>query len=196
MSEEKTVLANENIPFDQKSVETLTNAMVKLRKKHKRNLCRYCSADIEFRQAPDSSEFVPYDKDGTPHWKTCLAGKYMQKKLALKMVQKFGVYFLLKHGLDLEKELNFTAEESKAMQYILERTLRESEVEIKNDPGKIEPKPTDNDIKEALHHIEEENAELKVEKQQIKGDDPIGDPDEDLSVSEEKIKEIKDPKIV
>ena len=189
----KGVIDGSGINLDSTDLKRVEDSLEDLKRKHKRNLCRYCLQDIDFKESENGKGNIPHDLDGTPHWKTCLAGQYRHKKAAIKISQKFGIYFLLKMGVDLQKEVNLTEEEAKITHYMVERLLKTNKLDVKSDTGEVIPKiPEDEELESGFKVIEqsEDNSpKVEVEDMVKTGDDPIGDPDEDLAAPEELIKQ-------
>lgn len=190
MNESKGVLDGTGISLDSSELARVEESLTELKRRHKKNVCRYCLESIEFKDSEDKSTRIPFDLDGTAHWKTCLAGQFIHKKMALKMVQKFGVFFLLEQGVDLESKIGFTQKEAKVIHYIIERMLKSNKLDIKNEPVVLSPETTDETVKEELDKIDSiQQNKVSTEDLVTDGDDPIGDPDEDLAVAEDLISE-------
>lgn len=191
----KGVIDGTGISLDSNDLKKVEDSLEDLKRKHRRNLCRYCLQDIEFKESDSGKGNIPHDPDGTPHWKTCLAGQYRHKKAALKISQKFGIYFLLKMGIDLQKEVNLTEDESKITQFMVQRLLKTNKLEVKSDVGAVIPKiPEEEELDSGMKAIAQDSdnpPEVGVEDMVKTGDDPIGDPDEDLAAPEELIEKEK-----
>lgn len=167
---------------ESKKVKSSINSM---KKKFKRATCRKCGADIQFTDI--NGRMIPHDLDGNPHWQTCPYSSFAQKKSSLNIMKKLAVLFIVKQGLDVEKEAGLTRSEAQIVQAVLEKVFKEPETA--ETTGEVIDTNTEEDIKEDIAHVIEE-AEVVAEGQEVPaGDDPIGDPDEDLAPSEDAVAE-------
>ena len=145
-----------------------------IKNRFKKRICKKCGDEIHFI-SENGEKPLAYNTDGsTPHWKTCPASLYTQKKAALTIMRKLAAFFLIKHSVDLESEVCLTPREVQIVQSSLESL-------IERNLGK----------KDSIDKIDE--------GEEVKGDitfkpipcDSIGDPDEERAPSEELVSEIE-----
>jgi len=161
----------EGIKLNPEEGEKLSKCVESMKERfHKQKVCKYCGEPIMFKE-DEKGRYVPFDLDGTFHWKTCPYEKLTQKRSSFAILKKAAIYFSLKMPeLDLVSELGLSEKEGKILHAILERVVKE-----------MTPTPPE---KEA------------VSEQKVEGDltfkpepnDPIGDPDEDIAPDEELVK--------
>lgn len=155
------------IKLDPQDEERLKKSVENLSGRYKQQrVCRYCGDPLVFK--PDQkNRMIPYDFDGTPHWRTCPYESMTQKRASFGILKKVAVYLSLKHpDLDIETEFGLTEKEGKVMHAVLEKVLRE-----------IQPSPVDTDKVEG-------DLTFKPEPT-----DPVGDPDEETAPDEELVKD-------
>ena len=145
-----------------------------IRNRFKKRVCKKCGDEIHF-VSQEGEKPLAYNVDGsTPHWKTCPSSLYTQKKASLTIMRKLAAFFLVKHNVDLEGEVNLTPREVQIVQASLESLLEktsETNLDLNSNP----------------------------EGEKVKGDmsfkplpcDSIGDPDEERAPSEELVSEIE-----
>lgn len=111
-----------------------------IKRSTKTTVCRKCGETIKFVEI-SKGRSIPHDLEGTPHWQTCPSSAFSQKKASLDIMKKLGVLFILKYGLDLEKEAGLTKREVKIVQATLERAFKEEATTPKAptaDDGKVD----------------------------------------------------------
>jgi hypothetical protein len=102
----------------QKVSETLST----LKAKSNKRWCRDCGESIQMRFEQD--RLIPFDLDGTPHWKTCPYSGFVQKKCSFAILRKMIVHICLKHNVDLENDLGLTKHEILVVRSMLESMLK------------------------------------------------------------------------
>jgi hypothetical protein len=155
---------------DQKDVQQKLEV---LKRKFKKTICKKCGDEIHFISDSSGRPFA-YDADGTtPHWQSCPNSIYTQKKASMTIMRKLAALFLIKHGLDLEKEANLTKREVQIIQASLEYCLQK-QTEFILPISKEDPRKVDGEIS-------------------FKPDpcDCVGDPDEERAVSEEMVTKLE-----
>ena len=146
-----------------------------LKRKLKKTICKKCGDEIHFISEQGGKPFA-YNADGTtPHWQTCPSSVYTQKKASMTIMRKLAALFLIKHGMDLEKEANLTKREVQIIQASLEYCLqKESVTEVSLPMSKDDPRKV--------------SGEISFRPDPC---DCVGDPDEERAVSEEMVSKIE-----
>lgn len=184
----KEEMAKVGFTLSKEEEAKVKSSLNSLRKKKKRQaICKMCGANIKFTQA--GSKTIPHDMDDRAHWETCPYNIFSQKKHSLTIMRKLAVLFIIKSGINLEKEAGLTDYESLIVQAVLEKAFRETEdsVEKGETPGEVLEAPTDEDVEESLKEIDTEGSSPEVFLNTQGAADPIGDPDEDLAPTEEEV---------
>lgn len=165
----------EKLGLSEKDEQDVQEKLEVLKKRLKKTICKKCGDEIHFITEGDGKPFA-YDADGvTPHWQSCPNSVYTQKKASMTIMRKLAALFLIKHGIDLEKEANLTKREVQIIQASLEYCLQKqitpivNSVASKEDPRKV-------------------NGDISFKPSPC---DCVGDPDEERAVSEEMVTEIE-----
>lgn len=157
---------------EKKVIESLNT----LKKKFKVSTCRKCSAQIKF--LPDNEgKIIPHDMDGIPHWQTCPYSGFAQRKAAMDIVRKLATLYLVRFGLNIEKEADLTRKEAQVVHAILEKRFKDEEhkaIQAKLEAAKDESK-VDSDVQFKPVPC-----------------DSVGDPDEDRAPDEQLIHEYEE----
>ena len=178
----KEAMEDAGFKLSEEESKKVKSSLTTMKKKFRRATCRKCGGDIQFVDI--NGKMIPHDLDNNPHWQSCPYSPFTQKKAALSIMKKLSVLFIVKHGLDVEKEAGLSKKEAQIVHAVLERAFKEPEVA--ETPGEVIDNNTEDDLKEDLQAVDT----VEVEVQELpSGDDPIGDPDEDLAPSEEAIHE-------
>jgi hypothetical protein len=144
-----------------------------LKKKLKRSMCKKCGEEIKFVPSEDS-KLLPHDLDGTPHWQSCAHSGFAQKKASLDIMKKLSVLFIMKYGINLEKEAGLSQREAQIVHAVLERIFKGEEEE------QVPPLTIEDDKKVP--------GDIPFDPEPC---DSIGDPDEERAPSEESVAEIE-----
>lgn len=182
-------MGNAGFKISESESRELQSSLSSLKKKFRRNACRDCGDDIQFLEV--EGKMIPHNLDGEPHWKTCPFGSFAQRKSSLSIMKKLAVYTFIKDRVDLEEEVGLTSSEARIVHAVLEKICKSQVLVTADSPGEVIDNNTEDDVKEDLLNIEYtgEGVSLGAE---LKGDDPIGDPDEDLAPSEEFVLQVEE----
>ena len=183
----KDAMEKAGLQLSEEESKKVKSSLTTMKRKFRRATCRKCGEDIQFIDV--NGRMIPHNLDNNPHWQTCSYSSFAQKKASLNIMKKLSVLFIVKLGLDVETEAGLTKKEAQIVHAVLEKVFRESEMETSENPGEVIDNNTEEDLKEDLQAVVEESGGEQVDEDPANGDDPIGDPDEDLAPSEEAIKE-------
>jgi hypothetical protein len=181
----KEAMTKAGLSLSEEESQKVKSSLTSMKRKFRRATCRKCGEDIQFVDV--NGRMIPHNLDNNPHWQTCSYSSFAQKKASLNIMKKLSVLFIVKLGLDVESEAGLTKKEAQIVHAVLEKVFKESQLETAETPGEIIDNNSEEDLKADLQAVESEDA--ASDEVEPKGDDPIGDPDEDLAPSEEAIKE-------
>jgi len=173
---------------DSKKVKTSISHM---KKKFKRATCRNCGEDIKFLEA--NGRMIPHDKEEVPHWQTCSYSPFAQKNYSLNIMKKLAILSIIKLGLEVEREAGLTRKEAQVVQAVLEKAMSSDNVETGPEPGVVIDANTEDDVIADLVVVDLDSTNNTLDSETIGGDDPIGDPDEELAPTEAEILKEKVP---
>lgn len=160
----------ENLNLSAEDQLDVQNKLEIIKRRFKKTVCKKCGDEIHF-VSKEGEKPLAYNADGvTPHWQTCPSSTYTQKKASMAIMRKLAALFLIKHGLDLEKEANLTPREIQIIQASLEHCMQKQSYT----PELGDPRKVDGEISFSPNPC-----------------DCVGDPDEERAASEEMVSQIE-----
>lgn len=167
--------------------EKVKTSLSGLKKRFRTARCRDCDEEITFSRNERDGKTIPYSLDGNEHWKSCPYSTYSQRRAAPGIMKKLAILFVHKYGINIDSEANLTRKETQIVLAALEKAFRSPKVEVADTPGEVIDNNSEEDIKKDLKELE---VSIPPCPQELPpGDDPVGDPDEDLAPSEDVISE-------